>query len=87
MMLFAHGPSSTPPPPDDYRPAAHMDPVAKPQQQQQHQHQHRVRRKRKADTQDTNNERLSKRLSLLNLGMSFPNPSASARLVARGQPT
>lgn len=38
------------------------------QQQQQQQQQHNsTRRKRKADSQDTNNERLSKRLSLLNL--------------------
>lgn len=35
-------------------------------QQQQQQH-NNTRRKRKADSQDTNNERLSKRLSLLNL--------------------
>lgn len=44
--------------------AAHVNPYDYDQQQQQHMH-----RKRKADTQDTNNERLSKRLSLLNLGM------------------
>lgn len=31
----------------------------------------RLRRKRKADTQDTNNERLNKRMSLLNLS-AFP---------------
>ncbi|ROV94330.1 hypothetical protein VMCG_08672 [Cytospora schulzeri] len=36
-------------------------------QQQQQQQQQQTRRKRKADSQDTNNERLSKRLSLLNL--------------------
>ncbi|ROV92846.1 hypothetical protein VPNG_09087 [Cytospora leucostoma] len=41
--------------------AAHASPYDY-DQQQQHMH-----RKRKADTQDTNNERLSKRLSLLNL--------------------
>lgn len=38
------------------------------QYSQHHQQQQSVRRKRKADSQDANNERLSKRLSLLNLG-------------------
>lgn len=32
----------------------------------------RSHRKRKADSPPANNERLSKRLSLLNLGMSYP---------------
>lgn len=39
------------------------------QYSQHHQQQQSIRRKRKADSQDANNERLSKRLSLLNLGM------------------
>lgn len=38
------------------------------QYSQHHQQQQSIRRKRKADSQETNNERLSKRLSLLNLG-------------------
>lgn len=38
------------------------------QYSQHHQQQQSIRRKRKADSQDANNERLSKRLSLLNLG-------------------
>ncbi|KAJ0122742.1 hypothetical protein J7T55_003258 [Diaporthe amygdali] len=37
------------------------------QYSQHHQQQQSIRRKRKADSQDANNERLSKRLSLLNL--------------------
>lgn len=40
------------------------------QYSQHHQQQQSIRRKRKADSQDANNERLSKRLSLLNLGMT-----------------
>jgi hypothetical protein len=39
------------------------------QHSQHHQQQQSIRRKRKAETQDVHNERLSKRLSLLNLGM------------------
>lgn len=35
------------------------------------QHHQQQRRKRKAETQDTHNERLSKRLSLLNLGTAY----------------
>lgn len=83
MLVSQHGPSSTPPPPDQYhRPP--MDPAAvATQQTQQH---HRVRRKRKADSQDANNERLSKRLSLLNLEQNgsklyvpVENPKATSR--------
>lgn len=40
------------------------------QYSQHHQQQQSIRRKRKADSQDAHNERLSKRLSLLNLGMA-----------------
>ncbi|KAI3392140.1 hypothetical protein diail_6152 [Diaporthe ilicicola] len=50
-------------------PSPAPNPSAGPNYQHSHHHQQQqsIRRKRKADSQDANNERLSKRLSLLNL--------------------
>lgn len=46
-----------------------------------HAHDTRKMRKRKAESQDTYNERLSKRLSLLNLGVSrYPYPVSPRRV-------
>jgi hypothetical protein len=50
------------------------------QHSQHHQQQQTLRRKRKADSQDTHNERLSKRLSLLNLGMIDLSPPFTSTL-------
>lgn len=63
MMAFSEAGSATPMPA-----ISQFDPAVLPE---------RLHRKRKLDTQDANNERLNKRMSLLNLGTFRSRPNGS----------